>query len=172
MQHKMANDIKGIITVLGSPNDKSGKLYSIAIERCNEAVKLYKSNPGWKIVLTGGYGGHFNTTERPHAFYLKQYLVEHGIPENDILEFVESSNTLEDASLLKPIIIRYAIAFVVVITSDFHVERARYIFEREFSNNEVRPFFVATETDESKCKLDLNALKQHERKALLKLIEN
>ena len=168
----MAGLLKGIITVLGSPNDNSGKLYSIAIERCNEAIKIYKSNPGWKIILTGGYGQHFNTTDKPHAFYLKQYLVKHGIPENDILEFVESRNTLEDASLLRPIITRYEIAFVVVITSDYHLERARYIFEREFSNIEVRLFFVVTETDEGKCKLDLNALKKHERKALLKLIEN
>ena len=106
----MAGSMKGIITVLGSPNDNSGKLYSIAIERCNEAIKMYKSNPGWKIVLTGGFGQHFNTTDKPHAFYLNEYLVEHGIPESDILEFVESSNTLEDASLLKPIIFRYEIA--------------------------------------------------------------
>ena len=60
----------------------------------------------------------------------------------------------------------------MVLTSDFHLKRARYIFEREFFDIEIRLFFVATETDESKCELDLVALKQHERKALLKLTEN
>lgn len=164
--------MKGIITILGSPNDDSGKLYSVAIERCEEAISSYINNPGWKFVLTGGYGDHFNTTNNPHAFYLKEYLMEQGIPEIDILDLVESRNTLEDASLLKPIVIQSQIEFVVIITSDYQMKRARYIFEREFSNDNVRLFFIATKTDEKKCLLNLNELKKHEHQALLKLLQS
>ena len=38
----------------------------------------------------------FNPTSLPHAYYSKQYLLHKGVKENDFLEFVLSSNTVED----------------------------------------------------------------------------
>jgi len=161
--------VSGLIVVLGSPNAEDGRLYSVAKERCQLALNEYASRPGWKILLTGGYGAHFNTTHQPHAAYLKRYLTARGIPRNDIVEFAESSNTIEDASLSKPIVHRYAVRHILVITSDYHQDRARYVFEKEFANTEVRIEFSIAQTDETVCELDLEALKRHEREALERL---
>lgn len=161
--------IKGLIVVLGSPNSGKGELYSIARERCDLALAEYAKRPGWKLLLTGGYGAHFNTTDQPHAAYLRRYLTERGIPDCDIIEFAESSNTLEDASCSKPIVLKYRVLAIVVVTSDYHLDRARYVFEREFVDTEVRIVFSVTQTDEAVCELDLEALKKHEREALAKL---
>ena len=78
--------MQGILLVLGAPNDEQGNLSSIARERCDQAIRVYKEHPGYKILLTGGYGPHFNTTSLPHASYTKQYLMAHHVPEEDILE--------------------------------------------------------------------------------------
>ena len=65
---------KSVIIVLGAPNDSEGNLSAIAIERCQQALIEYAQNPGAKILPTGGWGEHFNTTDKPHSHYLRQYL--------------------------------------------------------------------------------------------------
>lgn len=167
----MTIPIRGMIVVLGSPNSEEGELYSVAKERCELALVEYGRRPGWKILLTGGYGAHFNTTDRPHAAYVKEYLVKRGVPDQAIVEFAESTNTLEDASLAKSIVMKYGAPEIVVVTSDYHLDRARYIFEREFAGSDVRIQFSASKTDEDACNFDLQAQKKHEQAAVARLVE-
>jgi uncharacterized SAM-binding protein YcdF (DUF218 family) len=159
--------MEGFILLLGAPNDAEGILSTIAVERCEQAIREYRQNPGYKFLLTGGYGHHFNVTDKPHAYYTQSFLVAHGIPEADILGFVESSNTIEDARWSKSVITRSGVKRVIVITSDFHVKRARYIFERELPGVEIVFSGCSTHLPVD----ELNALKNHEERALSKLIE-
>jgi uncharacterized SAM-binding protein YcdF (DUF218 family) len=159
----------GILIVLGSPNDEQGRLHSIALERCACALRLHRDNPEWRLLLTGGVGAHFNTTDRPHAWYLASYLMEHGVPNEALLSFALSKNTLEDASLSKPIAMASGARAAVVITSDYHLERARWVFQREFADTEMSLLFCATTTDETRSEVDLAALRRHEREALQRL---
>jgi uncharacterized SAM-binding protein YcdF (DUF218 family) len=162
---------KGMIVVLGSPNSDDGVLYSIAKERCELALVEFARRPHWKLLLTGGYGEHFNRTDKLHASYVKAYLVERGIPSQAIVEFAESTNTLQDASLSKPIVLKYRVPEIVVVTSDYHLDRARFIFEREFADTEVHIEFSISQTVEEACEFDMKAQKKHEREALAKLRE-
>ena len=159
----------GILIVLGSPNDEHGNLHSLGVERCRRALRLHRDNPDWPLLLTGGFGAHFNTTALPHAAYLRRWLEEHGVPATVFLPFAESRNTLEDASLAKPVLLATGARFALVVTSDFHLDRARFVFEREFAGTDMTLAYVATETDESACRLDLAALKRHEVAALARL---
>lgn len=122
----------GIIIVLGAPNDERGNLSDRAIGRLDQAVREYEARQGHKILCTGGYGPHFNTTDKPHAYYAVEYLIQQGIPKADILEIAQSQNTIEDALLSKPIVHKYGAKQLVIVTSDFHMKRARHIFERVF----------------------------------------
>jgi uncharacterized SAM-binding protein YcdF (DUF218 family) len=167
----MTSEIKGLIIILGSPNSEVGELSSVAKERCERALAEYAKRPGCRLLLTGGYGAHFNTTAEPHAAYLKRYLVSRGIPTQEILELVESTNTLEDALISKPIVLKYRVPEIVIITSDYHVDRARYVFQREFAGTGIRISFSASQTDEKACEFDLAAQKKHEQQALAKLRE-
>ena len=162
---------RGIIMVLGSPNDAEGNLYPVALARCDQARALWSDNPDWSILLTGGRGHHFNTTPKPHADYLKQYLVEQGVPSERILEFAESRNTLEDAALSKPIVVSHGASIVAVVTSDYHLARARFVFSREFADTAVCMLFVGVPTDEARCEFDLASQEEHERKAVKKLMQ-
>ena len=89
--------MNGMVIVLGNRNDAWGNLSSIAVERCEQAIRVYRQNPGVKIMPTGGSGAHFNVTGKPHAAYLRQYLVAHRVPEEDVIEPALSSTTIEDA---------------------------------------------------------------------------
>jgi len=161
--------IPGIIIILGSPNSKEGELFSVAKERCEMGIQEYQNHPTWKIVLTGGFGEHFNESEKAHAYYLKQYLIERRVASEEIVDSVLSTNTLEDASLSKAIILKYNVSDILVVTSDFHYDRARYIFEREYSDTNVRIRFSLSKTDESSCAFDLKSQIAHEKKSLREL---
>jgi len=159
---------KVAIVVLGAPNDADGKLSAIALERCQQALIEYSQHPDACILPTGGWGEHFNTTDRPHGHYLRQYLTAHGVPERRILECAESANTIQDAALAKPIVERHGINELIVVTSDFHVPRAQFLFQRDFSN--IRLSFSAAKTKLPED--DLSRLKDHEEKALARLKQN
>ena len=156
----------GIMITLGAPNDAEGRLSSIARERCKHTIGIYSTRPGYHILLTGGYGEHFNTTANPHAYYTRQYLLSRHIPARDILdEYVESSNTKEDAILSKPVLAKYGVTNVIVITSDFHLERAAYHFRHTFPNLNLT--FSGCHTDLPPERLQ--TLHQHEQRALAQL---
>jgi len=159
--------VSEVIVLLGSPNSDEGELYSVARERCQRALKEYDRRHACKILPTGGFGAHFNTTDRPHAWYLKRWLVAHGVTEEDVLPFAESRNTIEDAVLSYPIVQRCGARHTVVVTSDYHAARARYVFERVY--RDVALEYAICTTDEKRCDLDLPALRVHEQEALARL---
>lgn len=159
---------KVAIVVLGSPNDADGKLSTIGLERCRQALAEYSQHPDACLLPTGGWGAHFNTTDKPHGYYLGQYLMAHGVPEQRILECAESANTIQDAVLAKPIVERHGITELIVVTSDFHVPRAQFLFQREFPD--IRLSFSAAKTELPED--DLRRRKDHEEKALAGLRQN
>jgi uncharacterized SAM-binding protein YcdF (DUF218 family) len=161
----MDSKYKGVIVVLGSPNDAEGNLLSIALERCSQALAEFKQNPEYAVLPTGGWGAHFNTTDEAHAYYLKYELLGLGIPESAFLQGTESSNTIEDARLSRPILDVYPDAELIVVTSDFHADRARFLFTREFPDRRITVSESLTHLPPE----DIARLRNHEKQALEKL---
>jgi len=163
--------IKGLIIVLGSPNSDKGELLSVAKTRCELALKEYHNHSGWKILLTGGYGEHFNKTDKPHTAYLKKYLIERGVSNDAFVEFTESNNTLQDASLSKPIVLKNNLTKLLIVTSDYHFDRAKYIFEREFAEDNINIEFAICKTDEAAFEFNLASQINHEQNSVKRLRE-
>lgn len=158
--------MEGIIIILGHMNNERGGLSSIAKERLRKGIRELKI--GYKLLLTGGFGEHFNKTKKPHAYYSKQFLLKERVSDNDILGFVSSSNSVEDAKKSKLIVDRYGIKKIVVITSDFHLKRVKFIFEHIFVGYELS--FVSSKTNVSAERK--KKLVEHEIIGLEKLREN
>ena len=165
----MRNEIEGAILILGSPNTIDGRLYDVAIGRCEQALVEYKSHPNYKFLLTGGYGDHFNKSKFPHAWYLAQYLIQSGVAEKDILEYVKSTNSIEDATLSKLSILKYNINRIIIVTSDYHLNRAKYIFDKVFKRENVEISFSIKKTDTNNSELDISKLIEHEKFAINKI---
>lgn len=90
-----------------------------------------------------------------------------GVPADDILEFVISSNTYQDALKSKPVLERHLPKNLIVIKSDFHMERACIHFNGHLPNQNLI-FIEAVST------LDPNSLQEilkHERNAIKRLAE-
>lgn len=153
------------IVVLGAPNDENGNLSSIAVERCHQGYAEFLRHPDAFMLTTGGRGAHFNTTNKPHALYTRRALMAMGVPEDRFLESAESVNTIEDARLARPILDRHGVTDVIVVTSDFHMPRARFLFEREFPDRTLVFSAAPTRLPEE----EIVRLKRHEEGALARL---
>lgn len=127
-------DALGLVVILGSPNDERGKLSRMAQGRVALGYQYYlaRKADGWKLLLTGGFGEHFNRTVLPHAHYLQQWLLAQGVPAQDIVAFALSRHTGEDARLARPIVERAGARHLMVVTSEFHLARAELIFRAVF----------------------------------------
>ena len=128
----------GLIIVLGSSNTKQGVLSPMAKSRAAKAYEFWLSNQDFKFLLTGGFGAHFNQTDKPHGAYVQDYLVSLGLPSSEVLGIVESFNTIEDAFLSSIAMEGLILRQLVVSTSDFHVRRARLIFEKVFPDHKLQ----------------------------------
>ncbi len=126
--------LPGLIVILGAPNDEAGKLSRIAQGRADRGYAEYVRlrADGWKLLLTGGFGAHFNITDKPHAYYVRQNLLQRGVPAMDIVGWAESRNTIEDGLFSRPLVDRYGVNNLLIVTSDFHYERAKFVFEHVF----------------------------------------
>ena len=124
----MGAALQEVIITLGAPNSETGGLSDIARARAQMALREYHSRRRCKVVLTGGFGPHFNTTAKPHSSYMAEFLRGAGIPQSDLIECGTSSNTVEDAVHSKRLLDRMPHAPPLVITSDFHVRRATLVF--------------------------------------------
>lgn len=160
--------MKHLILVLGAPNDEQGNLSHIAQTRLECALNLYKNNDDTYFLCTGGFGAHFNTTKYPHAYYAKKYLISKGANESDFPDFIPSANTVEDFRLSKPIIEKIHPDILLVVTSDFHMERV--ILLHNIILNYPNVVFIPAKSDFPQE--ELLPLIQHEKQAIQRLKDN
>ncbi|MBV8252336.1 MAG: YdcF family protein [Chitinophaga sp.] len=156
-----------LLIVLGAPNDDLGNLSQIAKDRLACAHKFYNANNDFKLVCTGGFGQHFNTTDKPHHYYAEKYLLDSGIPADAFLNGRPSSNTMEDFQMTKDLVLEEKPGILAIITSDFHVSRARVLYRKIINYPQV----VFIPASSSLSQEQLLPLVEHESQALKKLFE-
>lgn len=98
-------------------------------DRATHAAELFRQGVAPLIVASG-------RRLRPSAgvVELEEHdLIERGVPRDRILRFPhDADNTLEEAAALAQFAVDHHFRSVIVVTSNYHTRRARYIFEREF----------------------------------------
>lgn len=161
--------LPGLVLVLGSPNDEAGLICAMGQGRIALGLALYRERAaaGWKLLLTGGYGAHFNTTALPHAHYARALMLENGVPPDDVVELAESRNTVDDALAARPIVERHGAPKLLVVSSDFHLPRVEFVFRRVFPDRTLAfagaPYLATRPPDEQA------RLQAHEERELANL---
>ena len=100
--------------------DRVSKLLS---DRIDKAINIYKKAPNKpKLIPSGGKGDDETISE---AEAMKRYLLEKGIPEEDIILEDKSATTYENLKNSKAIIDgRWGSKNTALVTSNYHVYRA------------------------------------------------
>lgn len=131
----------GIISL--NSTEKNMK-FGYSSNRMLNTIKLYKTNRINKIIISGASGSL--QSELIEADYLKKYLIEIGIPDNDIICEENSQNTYQNALFTSNYIFKYSKKSspkCLLITSDYHQRRAIACFKKNKLN--VDPYIINLE---------------------------
>lgn len=101
-------------------------------ERIEAGVSLYKryirarGPRSTYLVFTGGDCAGLGIAE---AEVMRRRAVAMGVPSSRILTDCQAKDTIQNALLVVPLLVRLGIEEVSVVTSEFHVRRSKHYFE-------------------------------------------
>ena len=124
------------ILILSNLMGKNGNLNRESIERCKKGVEIFSGNPDSFFITSGwDYRNDCNITL---AKAFKKYLIEKNqIPKDRILIDENSRDTVGDAVFTRlNIISKFRTRKLTVVTSDYHVSRAKEIFDFVYGNKQ------------------------------------
>ncbi|MEI5906638.1 YdcF family protein [Bacillus spongiae] len=111
------------VLVLGA-GIKNGQPSLLLENRLNTAVEYLQNNISTDVIVTGGIGQGETTSE---AAVMKDYLLKQGIDEARIIIEDQATSTYENIAYSIPLMEESTDTKVLIITSDFHLFRAKMI---------------------------------------------
>jgi uncharacterized SAM-binding protein YcdF (DUF218 family) len=140
------SDLSGnnrIVVVLGgmlSENQHNGlPRFNQSADRFWQAFYLLKTGVADTLIISGGLGTLFDK-QKPEALMWKEYLEETGLHSGNILTESESRNTYENALNAAKVFKEMQLsANIILVTSSFHMPRARACYEKQGFNVETFP---------------------------------
>ena len=117
------------IVILSHHMDQDGKLSYESVCRANLAIDTFLAKTNTELILTIGWA-YREDTDKPIGLSVKEYLLSKGIEDKSIKIDINSRDTVGDAIFSKINFVDiFNIDSLIVVTSDYHVTRARHIFE-------------------------------------------
>ncbi len=144
------------IIILGDLLRPDGSMSDSLISRLDRGIKIFEKMNKPPVIMSG-YRGFMAPYEPPitEAKAMKEYAIKHGIPADKILLEEESKDTIGNAFFTK---VKYLKPKnwknIIVIASDFNIERAKYTFDSilgsEYSIKYVGAITNIPETEKSR----------------------
>jgi SanA protein len=126
-----------VIMVLGASVKVDGQPGDMLKDRLDMGIKLYYAEKAPYILITGD-DGLFRANE---IYVMFNYLVENGIPQDDIIIDKHGYRTYESCKRANEV---YNIENAIIVTQKFHLPRALFICKRL----NVTGYGVAADTEE------------------------
>ncbi len=129
------DDVEAIVVLSGSmtPPDevqKKAVLGTTTQDRCIHAARLYHQGKPCLVVATGGKV-HPDTPGPPTAEVMRDFLLELGVAENNILVEGQSRSTYENAVRTKQLLQERGINKILLVTEVVHMRRSESCFLAE-----------------------------------------
>ena len=152
------------IVVLGGGHNSSrppgSQLSASSLARVTEAVRIYKGQPGTKLILSGG--AVFDPLPNAEAMASTARLF--GVKEEDIVLESESMDTEDEARLLAPLLKKEPF---YLVTSAVHMPRSMALFKKQGTNPVPAPADYSFQSSRTPFLLrvlpNVNAFQQSER---------
>lgn len=115
-----------VAIVLGNTVFSDGTLSPWLQSRVDEALRLYRNHQVKKLFVSGGIG----TSNYPEGDGMQRYLLQKGVPDQDIIVDNAGDNSYLTAKNF--LIFNHTAHFrsAVVVTSFYHVTRSKYIVKK------------------------------------------
>lgn len=108
------------ILILGAKVDSSGNMSPALLGRMKESLALYQLGKSQTILISGDG----ENQQRNEIAAMKSWLLEQGVPEEDILADDHGLNTYASLYRAKHV---YQLETLLVVTQDYHLGRALYL---------------------------------------------
>jgi uncharacterized SAM-binding protein YcdF (DUF218 family) len=128
--------LSGMVSTIKT-NGKISYEFNNAVDRILSGIDLFKEDKASFLILTNGKMPW--SLGIPEGEYLKKFSIKFGIPEDRILLTDNVQNTDQEAKSVKKLL-KTNKANIILVTSAFHMPRAKKIFEA--TNIKVIPFAV------------------------------
>ena len=116
------------IIVLGARVWPDGRMSTTLLRRCERALELWQEGRAPKMIVCGGRGGDEPAAE---GAVMRHWLVNAGVTAEDVIAETESVNTSENLGNAREIMQAQGWQSAIVVTSDYHVQRALWIARDE-----------------------------------------
>ena len=136
IDYSLIDSSDGIVVLSSSRHLPPGKTKIVEWydpDRFFAGINLYKANKSKRLIFTGGI--HPFTSDLPPEGDI--YIIEAismGVPKKDLFTTYPVTNTYQEAKAIKKLL-NYEISStqkrIILVTSAFHMKRAKKIFERE-----------------------------------------
>lgn len=137
------------IVVLGGGINPDGSLPKHQFARLDRANEIFFEIPDSKIILCGKYSFLYeeNTPPITEARAMQSYLIQKGIDSKDLILEEDSKDTIGNAYYLKKNTLKDTeFEKLIIITSEFHLERVKFIFGK-FFEPELTEFVAVKNTE-------------------------
>lgn len=172
---KGASPRRVVLLQLGSSNDDQGNVDGEVWHRAKKVVSLWQSLSASNQVTILTSGGadperFFNRTSKPHWHYVREVLLQLGLPEEQLERpGLEALHTVDEALLARELVIRLGQDLeLLVITSAFHAKRARHLFQLALLDLQVELQVLPVPNASKGEKLQAYLLKEVETLRLLR----
>jgi hypothetical protein len=155
------NEIDGIFVLAGGI-DKEGKCHNFVKERLNLAWQIHKLN-NKPIFCLGGGSYHMSPILNESGFIIheatscSEYLISLGVNSNMIYKEWSSYDTIANGFFaFTNFIIPLKLKNIILITSEFHIERSKLIFEwqKQIFNKDINIFYKSSNNNLNKDVLE------------------
>lgn len=145
------NEIDGIFVLAGGI-DKEGKCHNFVKDRLNIAWQIHKLN-NKPIFCLGGGSYHISPILNKSGFIIheatscSEYLISLGVDTNMIYKEWSSYDTIANGFFaFTNFIIPLNLKNIILITSEFHIERSKLIFEwqKQIFNKDINIFYKSS----------------------------
>ncbi len=156
---------KDVIIILAGGVNTDGSLPEQPQQRVLKGIELYRAGVAPKIIMSGKWALWLEESPaKTEAVAMKEYAVQMGVPTEDIILEEDSVDTVGNAYFTKIKILKpRGWHKVAVVTSDYHVERTRFIFEHVLGTEYKTDVIGALSTLSPE---DFEAKKERENKSL------
>lgn len=137
--HEIGIVLTGVTNLSKTATDRT--FFNKGADRITHALQLYRMGKIKKILITGGQGLN-PVNPQSEAELLQRFLIMTGMTESDILIEDQSKNTAQNAQFTKAFLEEKGISTdqeFLLITSAFHMPRAKGCFDKVDLNTETFP---------------------------------
>ena len=158
---------KSAILILPHLMTQEGELSSESKSRCKKAIEIYNSGH-FEYLITSGWDYRADSNLKICDAMAEFLINKYSIRSNKIIRDGFSRDTVGDAFFIKRNVVnKHNILNLTVITSDYHVNRAEYIFRKFFSKTPTQINFKASKTKLLLC----GSIQAHEENSINKFKE-